>query len=63
MQNAQEERLRLLCQFAANEHDPQKLIELVRQINQLVEEKHKRLIGADTKEEVDDNFGLSTTRR
>jgi hypothetical protein len=59
MQDAQEERLRLLCQFAANEHDPQKLIELVRQINELVEEKRKRLIGSGTNKE-DGNSGLPT---
>jgi len=59
MQEAQEERLGLLCQLAANEQDPQKLIELVRQINELVEQKHKRSIGADTKE-VDGNSGLPT---
>jgi hypothetical protein len=46
MQAALEERLGLLCQLAANECDPQKLIELVREINKLVEEKRKRLIGA-----------------
>jgi hypothetical protein len=59
MPDALEERLGLLCQLAANESDSQKLIELVSEINTLVEQKRKRLIGADT-EEVDGNFGLST---
>jgi hypothetical protein len=59
MQDAQEERLGLLCQLVANERDPQKLIELVREINKLVEGKRKRLIGMDTKE-VDGNSVLST---
>ena len=45
MQDAREERLGLLCQLAANERDPQKLIELVREINKLVEGKRKRWIG------------------
>jgi hypothetical protein len=61
MQDAQDERLLVLCQLAANEQDPQKLIEVVRQINELVEGKRKRLIGADTKE-VDGNSGLATRR-
>jgi hypothetical protein len=56
MQNAHEERLGLLCQLAATECDPEKLIELVRDINKLVDEKRKRLVGADT-EEVDGNCG------
>jgi hypothetical protein len=56
MQDAQEEQLGLLCELAANERDPQKLIELVRGINNLVDEKRKRLSGADTKD-VDGNFG------
>jgi len=50
MQDALEERLGLLCQLAGNEPDPQKLIELVKEINRLIEEKHKRSIGADTKQ-------------
>ena len=49
MQDAQEERLGLLCQLAANEHDPQKLIELIREINKLVETKHNHAVSADTK--------------
>lgn len=57
MQDAPDECLGLFCQFAANEQDPQKLIELVRIINKLVEEKHKNSISAGTKE-VDGNSGL-----
>jgi hypothetical protein len=37
------ERWMLLCEQAANEQDPQKLIELVREINDLLEAKEKRL--------------------
>jgi hypothetical protein len=39
VQDGQEERLRLLCQQAANEHDSQKLLELVREINKLIDTK------------------------
>ena len=38
----------LLCQLAADERDPEKLIKLVREINELVQEKHKRSTSADT---------------
>ena len=34
-----------LCEEAANEQDPQRLIELVKQINDLLEEKQLRLNG------------------
>jgi len=37
------ERWMLLCEQAANEQDPKKLIELVREINDLLEAKEKRL--------------------
>jgi len=39
MQDALEKRLGLLCQLAANERDSQKLLDLVREINELVEAK------------------------
>lgn len=32
-----------LCEMAANEQDSEKLIELVREINDLLEEKERRL--------------------
>jgi hypothetical protein len=50
MQDAQEERLGLLCKLAANEQNPQKLIELVRGINKLLEEKRKKSNGAGANE-------------
>ena len=37
------ERLRSLCAQAAEEHDSEKLLELVKQINQLLEEKEQLL--------------------
>jgi hypothetical protein len=37
------ERWRELCKQAEIEHDPQRLIDLVAEINQLLEEKEKRL--------------------
>jgi hypothetical protein len=41
-ENRQEEWLRL-CALAANEQDPEKLYTLVQQINQLLEEREKKL--------------------
>jgi len=37
------ERWRELCEQASVEQDPDKLLELVREINQLLEEKRTRL--------------------
>lgn len=50
MQDAQEDRLKMLCELAGNERDIQKLLELVHEINNLVEAKRNRSIGTDTKE-------------
>jgi len=33
-----------LCKQAANEQDPEKLLELVKQINSLLEQKEQRLL-------------------
>ena len=40
-----EERWKYLCELAAKEQDPQKLLELTREINQLLLFKQKRLSG------------------
>ena len=40
-----EERWKHLCELAAKEKDPQKLLELTREINQLLLAKQKRLSG------------------
>jgi hypothetical protein len=37
-----------LCARAANEQDPDKLMELIKQINQLLEAKERRLKGDST---------------
>jgi hypothetical protein len=37
------ERWRALCELAAEEQDPERLMELVEQINRMLEEKEKRL--------------------
>ena len=42
MPDATDERVTRLCQQAASEQDPQKLIELVGEINDLLEEKRAR---------------------
>jgi hypothetical protein len=43
MQGPVKERWQILCERAANEQDPQKLMELVREINKLLSEKQTRL--------------------
>ncbi|MGA9355830.1 MAG: hypothetical protein WBV46_19240 [Terriglobales bacterium] len=43
MQGEKKERWMQLCAQAAVEQDPQKLIELVQEINALLEEKERRL--------------------
>lgn len=43
MQGEKKERWMELCAQAAIEQDPAKLIELVREINSLLEEKERRL--------------------
>jgi hypothetical protein len=45
MQGPNKERWRELCALAAVEQDPQKLIELAQQVNDLLEEKERRLLG------------------
>jgi hypothetical protein len=43
MQDPSNERWEALCKKAANEKDPDKLLELVRKINRLLDEKPDRL--------------------
>ena len=43
MKGERGERWRQLCAQAAEEQDPDRLMELVREINQLLEEKEERL--------------------
>ena len=45
MQGPVKERWQILCEQAATEQDSAKLVELVKEINQLLEEKQKRLNG------------------
>ena len=44
-----EERWKYLCELAAKEQDPQKLIELTREINKLLLFKQNRLDGEGKK--------------
>ncbi len=44
MQDPVQVRLQNLCNEAASEQDPQKLIELVREINRLFDEKSNRVV-------------------
>lgn len=43
MQGENAERWRMLCEQAAIEQDPSRLLELIREINRLLEEKEQRL--------------------
>ncbi len=43
MKGEKREQWMRLCEQAANEQDPQKLLDLVREINRLLEEKEQRL--------------------
>ena len=40
-----EERWRKLCEAAAKEQDSERLLELVREINQMLDDKERRLKG------------------
>ena len=48
MQGETKEKWMQLCEQAAAEQDPQRLLFLVRQINDLLEAKERRLLGIDT---------------
>jgi hypothetical protein len=45
VQGATQERLKLLCEQAAKEKDPDKFLELIREINDMLEAKRLRLSG------------------
>jgi hypothetical protein len=51
-----EERWRELCELAAKERDPKKLIELTRQINDLLLFKQKRVDSEQTQEQQAQGF-------
>jgi hypothetical protein len=44
MQGETGERWRKLCEQAAGEQDPEKLMELIREIENLLEQKEQRLL-------------------
>ena len=43
MQGDTKELWRLLCELAANEQDPKRLLEIVQEINSILEAKERRL--------------------
>jgi predicted Zn-dependent protease len=43
MDSAKKERWKELCEFASEEQDPEKLVELVAEIDRLLLEKEQRL--------------------
>jgi hypothetical protein len=50
MQGEANERWMQLCQRATTEQDPEQLLELIREINNLLEEKHARLASEEAGE-------------
>lgn len=48
------ERWQQLCAQAADEQDPRKLLEFVKEINRLLQEKEQRLAGRQLKTEAAD---------
>ena len=48
MQGETRERWRKLCEQATVEQDPDKLMELVREINDLRQQKEQRLMGSSS---------------
>ena len=46
MQGQQKERWKELCELVAQEQNPERLMELVAEINRLLEQKEQRLIAA-----------------
>jgi hypothetical protein len=48
MQDEQTERLKMLCQRARDEYHPQRLIELIQEINKLLSEERRHSIGDET---------------
>jgi len=49
MQDAQEERLKMLFELARNERNFRKFLELVHEINLLIAAKHNRSTGDDNR--------------
>jgi hypothetical protein len=50
MQDSTEVRWKMLCELAAHEQDPQKLLELVEEINNLIEKKQSRSTNSNSDE-------------
>jgi hypothetical protein len=46
MQGQQKERWKELCELAAQEQNPERLMELVAEINRILEQKEQRLVAA-----------------
>ncbi len=55
MQGANKERWWMLCEQAANERDPKRLMELVKEINDLLGKKQDRLDHAATSDKAKDS--------
>ena len=54
MQEATQERLKLLCEQAAVEKDPETFLKLIREINDMLEAKRLRLSGVTTHNQSND---------
>jgi hypothetical protein len=55
MQGATKERWQILCEQAANEQDPKRLMALVEEINALLEKKQDRLDHAAPSDKLKDS--------
>jgi len=57
MQGAVKERWLELCELAANEQDPKKLMALVQEINRLLEEKEQRVKARSAEQSLESGEG------
>lgn len=55
MQRQQKERWRELCELAAQEQNPERLMELVTEINRILEQEEQRRVAARKQEAENEN--------
>jgi hypothetical protein len=48
MKGEKKEQWMLICEKAATEQDPAKLLALIKEINRLLDEKHQRITSAES---------------
>jgi hypothetical protein len=57
MQGATQERLKVLCEQAATEKDPDKFLEIIREINDMLELQRVRLSAANADRKASNDGG------